>query len=151
MGIGLGNVLITGAVYQVSGVITNVGNLDVGTLTASGYGEYDLTGGSIYIGSGGITTFKPLHYIEGPWVYKRNNLYYLVYASAGTKPEMIEYCTAVNPAGQPRSSGQTRAPGCRPASDSLAGSVVGQTLEQLGKGRAASATDCSRSSRLAEF
>jgi hypothetical protein len=27
-------------------------------------------------------------------VYKRKKLYYLVYASAGTKPEMIEYCTA---------------------------------------------------------
>ncbi|MEP6728490.1 MAG: family 43 glycosylhydrolase, partial [Bacteroidota bacterium] len=48
---------------------------------------------------GAITTFKPLHYIEGPWVYKRKGLYYLVYASAGTKPEMIEYCTATNPAG----------------------------------------------------
>ena len=48
---------------------------------------------------GPITTFKPLHYIEGPWVYKRKGLYYLVYASAGTKPEMIEYCTATNPAG----------------------------------------------------
>ncbi|RPD51861.1 glycoside hydrolase family 43 protein [Paracnuella aquatica] len=43
-----------------------------------------------------IHVFKPKNYIEGPWVYKRNNLYYLVYASAGTKPEMIEYCTATN-------------------------------------------------------
>src|ERR1051326_4275282 len=43
---------------------------------------------------GPITTFRPLHYIEGPWLYKRKDLYYLVYASAGTKPEMIEYCTA---------------------------------------------------------
>ena len=43
---------------------------------------------------GPITTFTPKHYIEGPWVYKRGSLYYLVYASAGTKPEMIEYCTA---------------------------------------------------------
>lgn len=48
---------------------------------------------------GPITTFKPKNYIEGPWVYKRKGLYYLVYASAGTKPEMIEYCTATNPAG----------------------------------------------------
>lgn len=48
---------------------------------------------------GPISTFKPLHYIEGPWVYKRKGLYYLIYASAGTKPEMIEYCTATNPAG----------------------------------------------------
>ncbi|HTN22257.1 MAG TPA: glycoside hydrolase family 43 protein [Pelobium sp.] len=48
---------------------------------------------------GAITTFKPKNYIEGPWVYKRKGLYYLVYASAGTKPEMIEYCTATNPNG----------------------------------------------------
>lgn len=43
---------------------------------------------------GEINYFKPKNYIEGPWVYKRKNLYYLVYASVGTKPEMIEYCTA---------------------------------------------------------
>ena len=43
-----------------------------------------------------ITTFKPQNYIEGPWVYKRNGLYYLVYAGAGSKPEMIEYCTSTN-------------------------------------------------------
>ncbi len=48
---------------------------------------------------GPITAFKPEHYIEGPWVYKRNGIYYLVYASAGTKPEMIEYCTAESPEG----------------------------------------------------
>jgi beta-xylosidase len=48
---------------------------------------------------GEISTFKPKNYIEGPWVYKRKNLYYLVYASAGTKPEMIEYCTATNISG----------------------------------------------------
>lgn len=48
---------------------------------------------------GSITAFIPEHYIEGPWVYKRNSLYYLVYAGAGTKPEMIEYCTATNPEG----------------------------------------------------
>ncbi|PSK82740.1 glycoside hydrolase family 43 protein [Prolixibacter denitrificans] len=48
---------------------------------------------------GPIHTFKPKHYIEGPWVYKRKGLYYLVYAGAGTKPEMIEYCTAKSPEG----------------------------------------------------
>ena len=48
---------------------------------------------------GPITAFKPKNFIEGPWIYKRMNLYYLVYASAGTKPEMIEYCTATNPTG----------------------------------------------------
>lgn len=48
---------------------------------------------------GPITAFIPKNYIEGPWVYKRNGLYYLVYAGAGTKPEMIEYCTASGPVG----------------------------------------------------
>ncbi len=41
---------------------------------------------------GPITTFKPKHYTEGPLVYKRNDLYYLVYAAKF--PETIEYCTA---------------------------------------------------------
>ena len=58
VGLGVNGYAITGAVYQVGGVITNVGNLDLGTLTSDGYGEYDLTGGSIYIGSGGITTYN---------------------------------------------------------------------------------------------
>ncbi|WP_215224624.1 glycoside hydrolase family 43 protein [Echinicola shivajiensis] len=48
---------------------------------------------------GPIHHFKPKHFIEGPWVYKRKDLYYLVYASAGTQPEMIEYCTASSPEG----------------------------------------------------
>lgn len=43
---------------------------------------------------GEITIINPKNYIEGPWVYKRKDLYYLLYASKGTKPEMIEYCTA---------------------------------------------------------
>jgi beta-xylosidase len=46
---------------------------------------------------GTITTFTPKDYIEGPWIYKRKGMYYLVYAGAGTKPEMIEYCTAKSP------------------------------------------------------
>lgn len=46
-----------------------------------------------------IHTFMPRNFIEGPWLYKRNGLYYLVYAGAGTKPEMIEYCTADSPEG----------------------------------------------------
>lgn len=46
-----------------------------------------------------IHTFKPEHYIEGPWLYKRNGLYYLLYAGAGTKPEMIEYCTGPSATG----------------------------------------------------
>jgi beta-xylosidase len=43
---------------------------------------------------GPINFLKIKNFIEGPWIYKRNGIYYLVYASAGTKPEMIEYCTA---------------------------------------------------------
>ena len=46
-----------------------------------------------------IKTFKPEHYIEGPWLYKRNGVYYLLYAGAGTKPEMIEYCTGPSATG----------------------------------------------------
>lgn len=49
--------------------------------------------------AGPITTFTPQNYIEGPWVYKRKKLYYLVYAGKGTKPEMIEYCTAPSATG----------------------------------------------------
>ncbi len=61
-GVGLGaGVLITGAVYQVTGVITNVGNLWLGGATANGYGAYTASGGSIYIGAGGITTFSGLY------------------------------------------------------------------------------------------
>jgi hypothetical protein len=49
--------------------------------------------------AGPINVITPKNYIEGPWVYKRKKLYYLVYASAGTKPEMIEYCTAPSATG----------------------------------------------------
>jgi len=37
-------------------------------------------------------------YTEGPWFYKRNNLYYMVYAAAGI-PEYIAYSTASSPEG----------------------------------------------------
>ena len=46
---------------------------------------------------GPITTFTPQNYTEGPFLYKRNNLYYLVYAARF--PETIEYCTAPSPTG----------------------------------------------------
>lgn len=46
---------------------------------------------------GPIHTFKPEHYTEAPWVYKRKGLYYLVYAA--NFPETIEYCTATSPEG----------------------------------------------------
>jgi len=48
---------------------------------------------------GPIHTFTPKNFVEGPWVYKRNELYYMVYASKGTKNERIEYCTAKSPEG----------------------------------------------------
>ncbi|MDA3927348.1 MAG: glycoside hydrolase family 43 protein [Prolixibacteraceae bacterium] len=37
-------------------------------------------------------------YTEGPWFYKRNNLYYMVYAAAGI-PEYIAYSTSPSPEG----------------------------------------------------
>jgi autotransporter-associated beta strand protein len=59
LGIALGaNAVITGLVNQVSGVITNVGNLYFDPFFTQGYGIYNLTGGSIYIGAGGITVFS---------------------------------------------------------------------------------------------
>jgi len=48
---------------------------------------------------GPITVLDIKNYIEGPWVYKRKGNYYMVYAGAGTKPEMIEYCMAKSPQG----------------------------------------------------
>ncbi len=45
---------------------------------------------------GPITVLDIPHFIEGPWIYKRNGLYYLVYAGVGTRPEMIEYCTTTD-------------------------------------------------------
>lgn len=65
LGISLGaGVLVTGVVSQVSGVIANVGNLQVGSVTPNGYGIYTLSGGSISIGSGGITTSSGLYEIN---------------------------------------------------------------------------------------
>ncbi len=58
LGVALGaNAVVTGLVNQVSGVITNVGNLYFSPFFAQGHGIYNLTGGTIYIGSGGITQF----------------------------------------------------------------------------------------------
>jgi autotransporter-associated beta strand protein len=56
LGLALGvNVLVTGAVYQVSGVITNVGQVFLDSFFSTGHSIYNMTGGSLYIGSGGIT------------------------------------------------------------------------------------------------
>ena len=59
LGLALGaNAVITGLVNQVSGVITNVGNLLFSPFFTQGHGIYNLTGGTIYIGSGGMTVFS---------------------------------------------------------------------------------------------
>jgi autotransporter-associated beta strand protein len=63
LGIALGaNTVITGLVNQVGGVITNVGNLLFSPFFVQGYGIYNLTGGKLYIGAGGITAFAGASY-----------------------------------------------------------------------------------------
>ncbi|MCX7725876.1 MAG: glycoside hydrolase family 43 protein [Chitinispirillaceae bacterium] len=41
---------------------------------------------------------RPTSYEEGPWLYKRNSLYYLVFA-AGPLPEHLAYATSTSPIG----------------------------------------------------
>lgn len=41
---------------------------------------------------------RPSAYEEGPWLYKRNNLYYLFYAAGGV-PEHLAYSTSTSPTG----------------------------------------------------
>ncbi|HEU4327698.1 MAG TPA: family 43 glycosylhydrolase [Roseiflexaceae bacterium] len=41
---------------------------------------------------------RPTLYEEGPWFYKRNGLYYLIYAAGGV-PEYIAYSTSSSPTG----------------------------------------------------
>lgn len=48
---------------------------------------------------GPIQYYNPKNFIEGPWVYKRNGLYYLVYASKGEENERVEYATSNSPEG----------------------------------------------------
>ena len=58
LGIALGaNTVVTGLLNQASGVITNVGTLSFSPFFTQGHGIYTLTGGSMYIGSGGIVAF----------------------------------------------------------------------------------------------
>ncbi len=47
---------------------------------------------------GGPTEDRPTGYEEGPWFYKRNGLYYLVYPT-GELPEHIAYSTSPGPMG----------------------------------------------------
>ena len=55
LGVNAGNIM--GVVNQTGGVITNVLNLYFSPFFSTGNGIYNLTGGSLYIGSGGITVF----------------------------------------------------------------------------------------------
>ena len=41
---------------------------------------------------------RPSAYEEGPWLYKRNNLYYLLYPAGGV-PEHLAYSTSTSPTG----------------------------------------------------
>ena len=43
---------------------------------------------------GPITVLPMENYVEGPWLYKRNGIYYNVYASMGTTLETLSYATA---------------------------------------------------------
>jgi autotransporter-associated beta strand protein len=57
LSVGWGSTLVTGVVNQVGGVITNLNNLLIPNQSgANGLGVYTLSGGSLYIGAGGITT-----------------------------------------------------------------------------------------------
>ena len=65
LSVGFGNgVLITGVVNQVGGVITNAGTLALPALQTYGYGSYTLSGGSIYLGAGGLTSSSGLYAIN---------------------------------------------------------------------------------------
>ena len=48
---------------------------------------------------------KPTSYVEGPWFYKRNNLYYMVYAGMSGGSENISYATSNSPTGPWTSKG----------------------------------------------
>jgi hypothetical protein len=60
---------------------------------------------------GEITDLKLQRYIEGPWLYKRNGLYYNIYAgSGGGGGETINYSTAEKPRGPWTFRGQVTGP-----------------------------------------
>ncbi len=52
-----------------------------------------------------ITASKPASYVEGPWFYKRNNLYYMIYAGMDGGSENIQYATSSSPTGPWTSKG----------------------------------------------
>ena len=59
-----------------------------------------------YSGSVVQVSPKPSGYVEGPWFYKRNNLYYMVYAGMGSNGENLQYATSSSPTGPWTSKGE---------------------------------------------
>jgi arabinoxylan arabinofuranohydrolase len=49
--------------------------------------------------SGSITNVPLDEFVEGPWFYKRESLYYMVYAAGGSGPEKLSYATSDSPTG----------------------------------------------------
>ena len=55
---------------------------------------------------GPIHVEKIKNFIEGPWLYKLNDLYYLIYAARGPEAETIEYSISDSPEGPWKHQGQ---------------------------------------------
>lgn len=67
--------------------------------------EHQMTFDAFGVGPNGGTT-----YTEGPWLYKREGIYYLVYASLGV-PEGISYSISDSPTGPWKYQGEIMNPG----------------------------------------
>jgi hypothetical protein len=65
---------------------------------SGGVQEVPMTTQSFGARRGGATADRPSSYEEGPWFYRRNDLYYLVYPT-GALPEHIAYSTSSSPTG----------------------------------------------------
>lgn len=63
-----------------------------------GVQEIPMTTQSFGVRRGGPTADRPTSYEEGPWFYKRNDLYYMVYPT-GELAERIAYSTSPGPTG----------------------------------------------------
>jgi arabinoxylan arabinofuranohydrolase len=63
-----------------------------------GVQQIPMTAQSFGARRGGATADRPSSYEEGPWFYRRNDLYYLVYPT-GALPEHIAYSTSPGPTG----------------------------------------------------
>ena len=49
--------------------------------------------------SGSVTNVSLSGFVEGPWFYKRESLYYMVYAASGSGNEKLSYATSNSPTG----------------------------------------------------